>query len=382
MNKNSILFAKLFTLIGLGIFVWFLVRGWYYENFISNEYPIHLPSAGTVGDFIGGIVGTIFTLVGIFLLYETLQFQRKELSESKKVFIKQQFDNTFFELLRNFNEAIKNIRQATPAGKKFQRQLFDYGQETMQSDFTPERTFFLNRNQALDLYQRFYVDYVGVTSVYFKTLYRIYKVISESEITEKDKISYSKILRAQLTNSELFLIRYNAMTDNGQKSIYYINKYNILKHLSHFELLEFKDWWSKLDEREKNGLGYIFKEMKEVLNALLNDESTEAVKRDFKKKRYSLRLSSESKSKFIIGLARDTSKNSNRLSIADGFDKFTSKEIENLIEGVVKELIIVSNFNRYNNRKDLKFDSNTIVNGTRTEIEVSVENLKGENLKI
>ena len=72
MKKIKTILATILTIIGFGIIVWFLIRGFYYEGFISTEKTINLTSSAQVGDFIGGFVGAIFTLVGILLLYETL----------------------------------------------------------------------------------------------------------------------------------------------------------------------------------------------------------------------------------------------------------------------------------------------------------------------
>jgi len=304
------------------------------------------------------------------------------LTDSRKVFVKQQFDNTFFELIKLFNQIFTDIKVETDDGIKVQKELFDFEMKSMQEEFVPKRTFAQNRNLAIELYQKFYVKYLKLTSVYFKTLYRIYNLIDKSDISDKDKIEYAKILRAQLTDSELFMIRYNAMTENGRASIEYINKYNILKHLSNFELLEFKDWWKDLDSNEKNGLGYLFMELKEVLTLLIDETKFDQLHRKFKNGRYDLTIKSEQPSEFEIILTIDSTKNSKKSAISDGFDKFTHKQIECLIEGIVKELIIVSNFNKYNYRKELHFDSDTNTINNQTIIKVSVKNKMNKPLKI
>ncbi len=382
MKRYTVFIAKLTTAIGVLIIIWLIIRGFFYDDFINTKTTVDLPTAGTFGDFIGGFVGTIFALVGIFLLYATLQVQRQELTDSRKVFVKQQFDNTFFELIKLFNQIFTDIKVETDDGIKVQKELFDFEMKSMQEEFVPKRTFAQNRNLAIELYQKFYVKYLKLTSVYFKTLYRIYNLIDKSDISDKDKIEYAKILRAQLTDSELFMIRYNAMTENGRASIEYINKYNILKHLSNFELLEFKDWWKDLDSNEKNGLGYLFMELKEVLTLLIDETKFDQLHRKFKNGRYDLTIKSKQPSEFEIILTIDSTKNSKKSAISDGFDKFTHKQIECLIEGIVKELIIVSNFNKYNYRKELHFDSDTNTINNQTIIKVSVKNKMNKPLKI
>lgn len=83
-----------------------------------------------VGDFVGGISGSLWALSGLFFIYiaflgqkieikyqqEDLALTRKELEESREVFKAQaeimniqQIDNTFFNLLENHRKTIESI---------------------------------------------------------------------------------------------------------------------------------------------------------------------------------------------------------------------------------------------------------------------------------
>jgi hypothetical protein len=378
MKRPLIILATFFTSLGSIALFWFLARGYWYEEFIDPEKQIYLPDAGVFGDFIGGFIGTIFAFVGLLLLYETLNLQRKEFTASKDVFIKQQFDNTFFELINLYRKIIEDISVNGFSGKSF----FDNEKAIIQANFTPQRVFSYNRKTAVRIYQNFYVQNKNITTVYYKTLYRIYSLIDHSKLKEEDKITYSKILRGQLSDSELFFIRYNAMTENGKKSIYYINKYDILKHLSHFELLEFKDWWSKLNGFERNGLDLLFKEIKDVLKYLMDNTKTAIAEKDYKSGRYVFSACSDNRKSFYFELKRDVSKSNSQPTFIDGLDRFSDQELENLLECIIKELIISSNFNCYNKRKELVFFSKTDVFNSITTISAGVKNKANNLLKI
>ncbi|WP_220780015.1 putative phage abortive infection protein, partial [Shewanella sairae] len=70
-------------------------------------------------------------------------------------------------------------------------------------------------------------------SHYLKTIYRIYKVIDEHGFnSEKEKFFYSKIVRSQFSEKELYLIYYNSHSSYGENFRPLILKYNILKHLN------------------------------------------------------------------------------------------------------------------------------------------------------
>lgn len=115
-----------------------------------------------------------------------------------------------------------------------------------------------------DLYMDFYVKNRDKIAPYFRTLYRILDLIHTSPLlgdSEDDKQAYAKILRAQLTESELFFLKYNAEFNMyGEKLIEYINCYNILKHLPVFELLDFQifrnDKNNSKDEERVNEIFY------------------------------------------------------------------------------------------------------------------------------
>jgi len=71
------------TIIGLLILIIFL-------NKLSNEYSINgegsilLDKTAQVGDFVGGVIGSIWALTGVLLFYSALRLQRKEFKLQRK----------------------------------------------------------------------------------------------------------------------------------------------------------------------------------------------------------------------------------------------------------------------------------------------------------
>jgi len=373
--------AVVLTIIGFIILTWFIYRIWFYADQMNNpNVCIDLPSTGQIGDFIGGFIGTIFSFVGILLLFETLDLQRKEFSESKKVFEKQQFENTFFELLKLHQQNVKAFETQDILGNKYVgRDFFNYQKEYMEQIFIPTTFLSRNRKNAIHTYQLVYTNFEDDFSVYYRTLFQLYNFISNASVEVQGKKHYAKILRAQLTNAELLFIRYNAMTESGSQSANYINEFNLLKHLSHFDLLEFKDWWNVLSNLEKNGLGTIFKDIKSILKNFLIDPNTNELEQIFKRGRYTILLESPNNSEFSITITTDYTKNIPGHSIIDGLDHYNRDEIENLLKCLIKEYIIHSNFNKFNSRRDLFFDFD---NTDQNIIKVSVRNFYGGKIKI
>ncbi|WOK07475.1 putative phage abortive infection protein [Imperialibacter roseus] len=109
--------------LGLLLFLWNDLQ-------LSYSAPINNDKFGQFGDFIGGIVGSIWALAGVILFYVALteqrkdlkinqqvlqqqikefELQRKELEETRQVFNLQKFDNTFFNLLKVQNDIFNSM---------------------------------------------------------------------------------------------------------------------------------------------------------------------------------------------------------------------------------------------------------------------------------
>lgn len=63
----------------------------------DSNHQVSISETGNIGDFIGGVVGTIFSLVSVVLLILTLtdQFQQNKLDR---------FGQTFYEMLHIHND--------------------------------------------------------------------------------------------------------------------------------------------------------------------------------------------------------------------------------------------------------------------------------------
>lgn len=71
---------------------------------------------GQFGDFFGGVIGSLWTLAGVFLYFSALKVQQKqlkvqkeEMKQSEKLLSQQQFESTFFGLLQTQKELKKDL---------------------------------------------------------------------------------------------------------------------------------------------------------------------------------------------------------------------------------------------------------------------------------
>jgi len=113
IEGNSIRIAILTLLFGIAIIFLFSFKS-PFNDWSFNTNP---DLFGLFGDFIGGFVGTLFSLVAVLLLYKTLIAQQKSLIKQEKELSNQKltseierFEMTFFNLLKTQQEISDNIK--------------------------------------------------------------------------------------------------------------------------------------------------------------------------------------------------------------------------------------------------------------------------------
>ena len=83
-----------------------------------------------------------------------------------------------------------------------------------------------------DMYTTFYHRNESQLGPYFRTLYRIFKLINASKVTEAERVEYANIVRGLLSRDELLLLMLNCCSDYGQKMKVFVNLFGLLKHVS------------------------------------------------------------------------------------------------------------------------------------------------------
>ena len=267
-----------FILIGVGgLCILFFVVSLYLNNIeIANGATgINFAITGQIGDFIGGIVGSIWPLAGVILFYLAILIQNKELNqqinefrEARKIFTKERFDNQFYNSLNSLDSIINNLSYNTDISttntkvidhkartvfvvlydvlKKLNRFLFSKADADIKRQLLKElKEHFYDMDKwglnvkPEDLLQDSYFDIKTIYPLwynrfhyllghYFRSVYHILKFIdAETEIN--DKTPYIDWLKARLSNAELLLLLYNGMF--FPKSGALLRKYKIIDNL-------------------------------------------------------------------------------------------------------------------------------------------------------
>ncbi len=390
LNRASIyVFVSIVFLI-LSFFV-FATNRW---STFDTSLPIDTEKWGQFGDFVGGTLGIILSLISVVLIAWTFQTQNK-IAET------QRFNDLFFELLHLYRsqvhemsskyvdiqmgkndsgDTVKRIKSIVECNDK---DFFEVEKGKIQQKYTSKKNYDVNIKNASQIYQLFYADNIDKMSAYYRTLYRIYDLLDNSKLDEQHIKEYLKIVRAQLTESELFFIRYNAMTEYGKKFVKYINKYHVLKHLSITDRLEFKDWWEDMDNQSKLGINTLFYIIEKQIRNSTKESKFEIIE-ILKDDKYCISLLNKSNSDIQIQLTiySQQSLKDNKYEFLNTFD---SKKIQRLFDCYLKEIFLYYSYKEFNDSESLEFYSDKIkedkINNI-VHINSGVRSINGEKLQL
>lgn len=321
-----------------------------FDGFVKTEV------IGQYGDFVGGVIGTILSVV---LLSDTFKSQIKESKNNAQVFESQQLNELVFHLLDQYNSVVESFTIAKDDAHGVRTILhgkegLHYALVKMQEEFVSPQISH-SRKAALGLFQSFYDSHEDFAPIYFRTIYRIFDVINKAEVNDDVKVKYAKLIRCQFTETELVMLRYNAMWPVGKNMRVLINEFNLLKHIRPLELLEYLEWRNRLTEssrRKVNVLLYMVQ--KQVHDLFLSDDTTRAIT-SFRTK-YNINVSKLANGTVCkFDFTRNTSIQIN-YDLFTSFDSVTIEEIRSLFVAWFKEMFVYSNYAMFNYRVEINSD--------------------------
>lgn len=385
IDRQNKVFKRLrYIIIGFCVctFITFLIN----RPYFLWSLPVDESLLGSYGDFIGGFIGTLITLYSVYLLVETLNNQvvvnsnivetnnnivetNKATLEATERQIKQSnqnlFDSKFNAYLRAYQESVNSYNEETLIGKAYLDVMVE---RFRTSGFKNNLTYSKRADAAIKQFQGFYAENRTLLSVHMRTLYLLMQLIAEKgEIEEQDRVAYAKCIRGQLTESEMFLIRYNSYTEYGYNMQKYVNRFNLIKHLPTMSLLEFLKWRKILGDNPDyiNAIDIFFLTLRrEIVELLLNDDisdgdSTEKRKTISLSKRYSLSLMfTNDKKRYEFTIKRAKARNrtgySGRPIIEKALDCFTVGNLRQFMFDFHYEFFHANNFNKFNGDNNMQ----------------------------
>lgn len=207
---------------------------------IKNSQPVDgefIVYTGLLGDSFG-ILTCLFSalaFIGVLLTYfsqkEESQLQKQEIRESRKEIKKQGFESTFFQLLKLHNDIVDSlVIKYTPQNIFTGRSVLRIFKERVESFFKQNDLPSFDPEEKIEKsIESFYKEQGEQFTYYLRFLYNIFKFLDESDI--EGKSLYAGLIRAQLSDLELYIIYYNSLTPRGEEFKDYIKKFQLMDNL-------------------------------------------------------------------------------------------------------------------------------------------------------
>lgn len=173
-----------------------------------------------------------------------LELTRKEMEDQTAEFEKQnetlkiqRFENTFFNMLSQFQDVVNNLKVTKEFYGGVGRDCFEktyVKNEQIEQNFNDFAHLSMSSiifRDGLNGYKRSempkYFDH------YFRLLYRIIKFVDDSKVITdiEEKYEYTALLRAMLSRYELVWLYYNGLSYGAQKLKPLIERYSMLNNL-------------------------------------------------------------------------------------------------------------------------------------------------------
>lgn len=249
--------------IATSLIVSFLVALVYGSHFGWTIAPIEeneksYSAFGQFGDYFGGILNPLLAFLNISLIvyyqkvsiaksadkdvvFRMLELQSKivagfELRTKHKPQIEKDGEEEEDVTDQEYEETNSGLRSFWIFDKEIKtryQRMRDHVK--LGEDGPPERT----PEQRLDLLRKAYDTYYHgnfrkqYLGHYFRNLYLIFKTIDESEsFSEKEKLQYAKIVRAQMSHIEMKLLYLNCQIGDGSSFKKYVARYKILEWIN------------------------------------------------------------------------------------------------------------------------------------------------------
>lgn len=233
---------------------------------LIKTWPIDVWSvdkAGVFGDSFG-VITCLFTALAFLGVVISLETQRSYSRQQQINTEKQDFENNFFQMLSHLNELTKDIDFAL---KENRLVTIFYGRSAIDEltnifknyyrleEFSSNSLVARDEKEIIEsCYNDFWREFGDKLGHYFRWLYNTYSYVNSKD--NIDRFFYAKLISAQLSNQELFLIYYNSMFSRGKKFESLIKEYNIMSNLekrelispSHSEIIEGVIFWDDLEK--------------------------------------------------------------------------------------------------------------------------------------
>jgi hypothetical protein len=185
-------------------------------------------------------LATVFMLLAVYVGQRIeLRSQQEDLETLSTSVGRERVERTFFELIKVHHRIVEgvtfmNANDEELTGRRCFQDIYSQLKEVTLVSDTPGR----ESNTAIQIYEKFVEGkFHAHLDHYFRNLFHIVSYVDQS--SHPDKKALLKVLRAQLSGSELLLLFYNGVSKYGRDKFHpLIVKYAFLEHLNKSQFLD------------------------------------------------------------------------------------------------------------------------------------------------
>ena len=246
--KRLDLWGLCIGLLGLGIMIWYIVM--LIPDHLNVHYGLSIEKSAMVGDFIGGVVATLFSIAAFLLLYETLNTQKKEIKDNQTLLQKQSFETNLFQMINMHNDIIKefDIRECKVSKDEHhinESKIIAVGRDSFyfvyQNDLKDNiiKSKATNKDYVRDEVVRIcFNKWKDDLNHYFKHACAIIQYIDRSSPSNEDKLIYLRLFSSGLSDSEKSLLFYHIIFDGDEDLKAIVKKYDFFYDLPQGDLID------------------------------------------------------------------------------------------------------------------------------------------------
>ncbi len=228
---------------------------------------------GALGEYIGGVVGSIWSLASIVLFYETLRFQRSELKLQRdelrsqrneimeqtnqyilqnQTLLTRRLEGTFFQIVSLHNSIVSSLKLDAvdhPHYKNLEKTIS--GRYCFYHYYKHFKTIY---NENVDLtgiagnntdeikelinesFKSFYSEYQEDIGHYLRNILNLLLFVDNSKLINKK--FYYNIVRSLLSNYELLILFYYCISDYGLKMKNLAEQYSLFSMIPVNEIID------------------------------------------------------------------------------------------------------------------------------------------------
>lgn len=244
-NSRPLIFIAGITLIfgvvfgSIGIYVIYeyhpnVFSSWHnFTKAVSNQITNNL------GDFLWGGLSVLFTFTATIFLFISFKEQREQLQKTKEESDKTRFETTFFNILSmlkpvqdTVNSNIKNILKNDNGIIDYYLSFVHFYRDSiahnlylkeLSSTFEPTSAssseIEIYKAAVIEIYENFIKETKCNISYLYRYLYNTIRFVIDDPYNKIDKLArnrYLNLLQSQLSNEELCLLFYNALSKHGE----------------------------------------------------------------------------------------------------------------------------------------------------------------------